>query len=133
MNSQDAIDLGRDAVMQCLLIASPVLIVGLIVAIVVGVLQSITHVHDQTVTFVPKVVLIAIALAFCLPWLSDKLIDYSRTLFAAPVILSRDNNARDRITEPAGTDGRKFQNILFQHGGNGNPAAEQNALHSAHD
>jgi flagellar biosynthetic protein FliQ len=119
--------------MQCLLIASPVLIVGLIVAIVVGVLQSITHVHDQTVTFVPKVVLIAIALAFCLPWLSDKLIDYSRSLFDAPVILSRDNNARNRLAEPARADGGRSQEIFFLRGGNGNPVAEQNALNSVHD
>jgi len=98
MNAQDAIDLGREAVMHCLLISAPILIVGLVVAIVIGVFQSMTHVHDQTVTFVPKVVLIAIALAFCLPWLTDKMIDYSRDLFDKPVILSGMGRARSGST-----------------------------------
>ena len=54
MDAQDAVDFGREAFSICLTLGAPVLIVGLVVGIIVGVLQAMTHVQDQTVSFVPN-------------------------------------------------------------------------------
>ena len=80
MNAQDAIDLGREAIMMALMIGGPVLLVGAAVGLLVGLLQALTQVQVQTISFVPKVVAMVVALAVCLPWLVQKMIDYSAEL-----------------------------------------------------
>lgn len=88
MHPDIAVEFGREAVLTCLTLAAPMLIVGILVAVVVGILQSITQVQDQTVSFIPKVVLVAVTFLMFLPWLSDRFIDYSRELFLRPGFVS---------------------------------------------
>ncbi len=76
MDTTDAVDLGRHAVMLTLLISSPVLIAGLVVGLVVGLLQALTQVQEQTVAFVPKLVAMVAVLSFSLPWLLDQMLQY---------------------------------------------------------
>jgi flagellar biosynthetic protein FliQ len=82
MNSQDAVDLGRQAVSVALLLGGPVLGVALLVGLIVGLLQAATQVHEQTVSFVPKLVAVVAALALMLPWLIDQMVQYSHDLIA---------------------------------------------------
>ena len=81
MDIQSAIDLGRQAIMTCLIVSAPVLITGLAAAIVIGLLQSITQVQEATVAFVPKVVLMILVLSLTLPWIATQLVEYCRELF----------------------------------------------------
>ena len=60
MDSQDAIDLTREAIMVTLLISSPVLFCGMIVGLCIGLLQAVTQVQEQTVAFVPKIVVMVL-------------------------------------------------------------------------
>ena len=53
MSPDQAVDFARQALLLCLLIAGPVLLIGLIVALVVGLLQAATNVAEQSLTFVP--------------------------------------------------------------------------------
>jgi flagellar biosynthetic protein FliQ len=76
MDTTDAVDLGRQAVMITLLISSPVLIAGLVVGLIVGLLQALTQVQEQTVAFVPKLVAMVAVLSFSLPWLLDQMLQY---------------------------------------------------------
>ena len=55
MDAAKAIDLARQAVVLTLIVGAPVLLVGLLVAAIVGVLQAATQVQDQTLSFAPKV------------------------------------------------------------------------------
>jgi flagellar biosynthetic protein FliQ len=80
MQPQDAIDLVREALFTALLLSAPVLGVGLLVALLIGVLQALTQVQDQTISFVPKIVVMLAALAVLLPWLVERMVDYSRLL-----------------------------------------------------
>ena len=80
MNTESAIDLGRQALMTSMVIAAPVLLVGLVIGLLVGLAQTLTQIQDQTVSFVPKFVAILIALAFTLPWAIQQMVDYSRDL-----------------------------------------------------
>ncbi len=82
MNTETTIDLTREAMMMCLMIGAPVLVVGMVVGLLIGFLQALTQVQDQTVSFVPKLLAMAVALAFTLPWILQKLIGYSTELFA---------------------------------------------------
>ena len=84
MNPDQAIDFVRQALLLCLLIAGPVLLVGLIVALVVGLLQAATNVTEQSLTFVPKVLAMALAGALLLPWMLSRLMDFAAQMFSWP-------------------------------------------------
>ena len=82
MESQDAIDLGRQAIIVALMIGAPVLIVGMVVGLAIGLLQALTQIQDQTISFVPKIVAMVVALGVCLPWLIQMMAEYSEDLIA---------------------------------------------------
>jgi flagellar biosynthetic protein FliQ len=77
MNPDVAIDLGREAVHMALVLGSPVLVAGLVVGLIVGLLQAITQIHEQTVSFVPKLVVMVLVLSVALPWLVNEMVQYS--------------------------------------------------------
>ncbi len=54
-----------------LLISSPILLAGMVVGLIVGLAQALTQVQEQTVAFVPKLVIMILGLSLCLPWLDD--------------------------------------------------------------
>ena len=82
MDAQTTVDLTRQAMTICLIIGAPVLIVGMVVGLLIGFLQALTQVQDQTVSFVPKILAMALTLAFTLPWIFQKLAGYSIELFS---------------------------------------------------
>jgi flagellar biosynthetic protein FliQ len=82
MDPQDAIDLGRQAILLTLLISSPVLLAGMIVGLVIGLLQAVTQIQEQTVAFVPKLVVMVLVVTLALPWLVNQMVQYSRDLIA---------------------------------------------------
>ena len=80
MDSLDAIDLGREAILTALLIGAPILIVGAAVGLLIGLVQALTQIQDQNISFVPKILAMVGALAICLPWLIQKMMEYSEDL-----------------------------------------------------
>jgi flagellar biosynthetic protein FliQ len=80
MNPQNAVDLGREAVNIALLLGAPVLISGMIVGLAVGLLQAITQIQEQTVSFLPKLVAMVLVLSLTLPWLIQQMVQYSHDL-----------------------------------------------------
>lgn len=76
MDLQDAVDLGRNAVLLTLLLSAPALIVGMLVGLAIGLLQALTQVQEQTVAFVPKLVAMFAIMAVTLPWMLTHLVDY---------------------------------------------------------
>ena len=81
MDPQLAIDISRDALFITSIISAPVLVAGMFVGLVIGLLQALTQIQEQTVAFVPKLVAMGLALAFTLPWILAQLLDYSENLF----------------------------------------------------
>ncbi len=57
------------------------LMVGLVVGIFVSVIQAATQIQEMTLTFVPKIVSMFLALLFAFPWIMDKMIDFTRNIF----------------------------------------------------
>jgi flagellar biosynthetic protein FliQ len=82
MDPQLAIDLGREAIWMTLLVSAPVLLAGMAVALIVGLAQALTQIQEQTVAFVPKLVIMILGLSLCLPWLVTRMIEYTQELIA---------------------------------------------------
>lgn len=68
-----------------MLVGGPVLLVSLLIGLLVGVAQSMTQIQDQTVSIVPKLLGVALAIGLCLPWLSDRLVEFSRETLSTPM------------------------------------------------
>lgn len=83
MDAQDAIELAREAMVITLLISSPVLLAGMLVGLIIGLLQALTQIQEQTVAFVPKLVVMVLVLSLTLPWLITQMVQYSQDLFAS--------------------------------------------------
>ena len=64
-----------------LLVSAPILLVGLIVGIVISVFQAVTQVHEMTLTFVPKIIAVMLALLVAAPWMLDMLVNFTHNLF----------------------------------------------------
>jgi flagellar biosynthesis protein FliQ len=82
MDAQDAIDLGREALWTMLLIGSPVLVAGMIVGIVISLFQALTQIQEQTVVFVPKIIVMLLVLSVSLPWLISQMLQYTTDLIS---------------------------------------------------
>ena len=81
MTIEQAIDLLRDAMLVALVTVGPILAIGVVIGLTISLVQAITQIQDQTLTFVPKIFAMAIAVMFVMPWMFQRLIDYARYLF----------------------------------------------------
>ncbi len=81
MSPEFVIGFGRQAIELCLMMALPMLGVGLTVGVVVSIIQAATQIQEMTLTFIPKVVSMFIALLLALPWLMERIITYTRDVF----------------------------------------------------
>jgi flagellar biosynthetic protein FliQ len=76
-----AVYLLRSGIFQILILSAPVLLIGLVVGLIVSVLQATTSIQEQTLTFVPKIAAILLALVFFGPWMFASLAQYTVQLF----------------------------------------------------
>jgi flagellar biosynthetic protein FliQ len=82
MTGPEVVDVGRDAIVTLVLIASPLMLVGLVVGLVISLLQALTQIQEQTLVFVPKILAIFIAMLLALPFMGDLLQSYTQRLAA---------------------------------------------------
>lgn len=80
MSPDFVIGFGRQAIELCLMMALPMLAVGLAVGVLVSVIQAATQIQEMTLTFIPKIVSMFIALLLALPWLMERMISYTREI-----------------------------------------------------
>jgi flagellar biosynthesis protein FliQ len=83
MTEQFAIDVARNAFLIALQIGGPLLGVSLVVGMLVSVFQAVTQINEQTLSFVPKILVIAGTLALLGPWMATTLIGYMVAQFNA--------------------------------------------------
>ncbi|RPI60415.1 MAG: flagellar biosynthetic protein FliQ [Planctomycetaceae bacterium] len=82
MNSNEAIDLAKEAVMLMLVLGAPVLLTGMITGMIVSIMQALTQVQELTLSFVPKIIAMVIAAMITGPWVLERLIEFSRRMFS---------------------------------------------------
>lgn len=80
MDPQFVIGFGRQAIEITLLLALPMLGLGLAVGLLVSIFQATTQIQEMTLTFVPKILAIMFALIVFSPWMLDKIVGYTRHL-----------------------------------------------------
>ena len=81
MSHQLVVDLARNAILLSLMLAGPMLIVALGVGLVVSVIQAVTQIQEQTLSFVPKLIAVGATFLIALPWILQLLIKYTTELF----------------------------------------------------
>jgi len=81
VNPGIVMNFGRHAMEVMLMIASPMLLVALIVGLVVSIFQAATQIHEPTLSFIPKLIGIFIALIVAGPWMLTVMIDFMREVF----------------------------------------------------
>ena len=67
--------------MTALLIASPMLVVALAVGLVISIIQAVTQIQEQTLSFVPKLVAVGVTFIIALPWIIQVMVKYTSELF----------------------------------------------------
>ena len=81
MDTGQAVDLVRHSLIMALTVSAPMLLIGLVVGIVVSLLQAVTQIQEQTLTFVPKIAAMVAAAILLMPWIGNRLLEYSASMF----------------------------------------------------
>ncbi len=81
MTAEMVVTIGREAIYTMLLSAAPMLISGLVIGLIISILQAITQVHEMTLTFIPKIAVVAISLLIFMPWIINVIVTFTTRLF----------------------------------------------------
>ncbi len=79
--AEEAVDIARQALMQALIIAVPILGAGLIVGLAISLFQAVTQIQEQTLTFVPKIVVMILVAVFLLGWITVRMTEFATEMF----------------------------------------------------
>jgi len=82
MTVPQALDIARYSLILVIQLAGPVLVVGMLIGLVISLLQAVTQIQEQTLTFVPKMIAMAIAAIVFMPWLIMKILSFAQTMFS---------------------------------------------------
>lgn len=88
MSTTDINSIFQNAMVAALKLAAPILLVSVVVGLVISVLQAATQIHEQTLSFVPKLIAIAIVLVIFGPWMMETLNDFTVYIFHQMVTLN---------------------------------------------
>ena len=81
MTPELVVQLARRSFETTLLLSAPVLIFSLVVGLLVSVFQAVTSINEATLTFVPKIIAVMIALVIFFPWMMSYMCDFTREMF----------------------------------------------------
>ncbi len=80
MSDEFAIDLIRTTLLIVLTIAAPLLLAGMVIGLIISLFQSVTSIQDQTLTFVPKIIIIVVVAVVLTPWMIELLKTFTREM-----------------------------------------------------
>lgn len=87
MTPELVVQLARRAFETTLLLSAPLLIFSLVVGLIVSIFQAVTSINEVTITFVPKIVAVMLALVIFFPWMMSYLSDFTREVYALIVTM----------------------------------------------
>ncbi len=83
MITQEAvIDIARDAIYTMIITAAPLLLISLIVGLIISIFQTVTSIQEQTLTFVPKILAVFLAIMICGSWMLDNMSGFMSDLWS---------------------------------------------------
>jgi len=83
MTPETIMDLAHHSLIVTGMIAAPLLIVALVAGLVIGMLQAATQIHEATLSFIPKLLLLVLTLFAAGPWMIRMLMDFTREIYAS--------------------------------------------------
>jgi flagellar biosynthesis protein FliQ len=81
MNEDIVLQLGQDALKTMAMVSAPLLLSTLIIGLIVSIFQALTQINENTLTFVPKMIVIGIVIILAGPWMIDVMKTYTINLF----------------------------------------------------
>jgi flagellar biosynthetic protein FliQ len=81
MTPESVMTMGRTAMEVTLMVAAPMLLVALIIGLIVSIFQAATQINEATLSFIPKLIGIFVALIVAGPWMLSVMLDYMRNVF----------------------------------------------------
>lgn len=81
MNSVQAIDIGREALLTVMKVTAPMLGLGMAAGLTVSIFQATTQIQEQTLTFVPKILAVLLSIIVFGPWMLSTLMEFITNLF----------------------------------------------------
>ncbi|MYM35275.1 flagellar biosynthesis protein FliQ [Duganella sp. FT50W] len=87
MTPETVMTMGKHAMEVTLMVAAPLLLVALVIGLVVSIFQAATQINEQTLSFIPKLVGVFVALVVAGPWMLSILLDYMREIFTGIPLL----------------------------------------------
>jgi flagellar biosynthetic protein FliQ len=82
MNVSEVSRIAREAMMMALMVGGPVLLLTATIGTLVSIFQAVTQVHEQTLTFLPKLLGLTVLLAVASGWMMQQMVDYATRSFA---------------------------------------------------
>ena len=82
MNGAEVIDIARDAIFTLVIVAAPLMLVGLLVGVVISLFQALTQIQEMTLVFVPKILAMFLTLILALPFMGQVLQGYMMRITA---------------------------------------------------
>lgn len=82
MTEDLVLSIGRQALMTVLLVSGPILLFGLVTGVIVSVFQATTQINEQTLSFIPKIVVVLAAIVIFGPWMGRTMLDFAASIFA---------------------------------------------------
>jgi len=83
MTQEFVIDIAQKVIETTLLLSAPVLILSLAVGLLVSLLQAVTQINEATLTFLPKILVVAIALVIFMPWMLSTMISFTTQMLTS--------------------------------------------------
>lgn len=90
MTEELVIILGQDALRTTAMLAAPLLLSTLVVGLAVSVFQALTQINEATLTFIPKMIIVAVVFLLAGPWMMDVLSSYTVNLFENIAVMVRE-------------------------------------------
>jgi len=82
MTPELIIGIGNEAIKVTVLLAAPVLIFGFVAGLIISIIQATTQIHEMTLTFIPKMIAVALAIVLFFPWMLKIISDFTIRLIA---------------------------------------------------
>lgn len=81
MTEEFVINLGREALLTVLLVSAPILGLGLLAGLAVSIFQATTQINEQTLSFIPKIIAVFVAVVIFGPWMFTVILEFTGKLF----------------------------------------------------
>ncbi len=83
MTPESVMDVGYDAIYVTMLLAAPLLLAALAIGLAIGVFQAATQIQEMTLSFIPKLIAMAVAGMIAGPWMLNTLLNFTINLYAS--------------------------------------------------